>query len=149
MRFLSSSISTLGLVVATSVAVSAAAGPIVVPASAVAFTPGTGDDAGTQVAVLAGDPSKSGPYTMRIKLPAGFAFAPHSHGNAERVTVMSGTLLVGLGPKIEPSKMKAMPAGSFAVIPAGLVHYAKARAESVLQIDGDGPATTHMLGHKM
>ncbi len=82
-------------------------------------------------------------------MPASFAYSPHSHGKAQRLTVMSGILLVGLGSTVVPGKMKAMPAGSFVVMPAGLVHYARARDATILQIDGDGPATTHMLGHKM
>lgn len=149
MRILLGSISTFALVFGSGLVASAATAPTVVPASAVAFKSGTGESAGTQVAVLAGDPSKAGPYTMRLKLPAGFAFAPHSHGEAERVTVMSGTMLVGLGPKVEPAKMKTLAAGSFAIMPAGLVHYAKASTATVLQIDGNGPATTHMMDHKM
>ena len=40
---------------------------------------------------LIGDPSKPGPYTIRLKFPAGFKVAPHTHPDSREVTVLSGT----------------------------------------------------------
>src|SRR4029077_4323417 len=34
---------------------------------------------GAKFAVLAGDPGKTGPYVVRLKLPDGYKFAPHWH----------------------------------------------------------------------
>src|SRR5205085_10153718 len=34
---------------------------------------------GAQIAVLSGDPSKEGLYVIRLKTPAGYKVAPHSH----------------------------------------------------------------------
>lgn len=127
---------------------SAASAPTIVTPSAVAWTPGTGDDAGSMVAVLDGNPTKAGPYTIRIKLPAGARYAPHMHAAIENVTVISGTILVGLGDTMNVATMKPLPAGSFASIPAGLHHYAMAKGATVLQISGIGPDKTTMLGAK-
>src|SRR6202790_4364295 len=53
---------------------------------------------GAQLAVLEGDPmASSGDYTVRIKMPDGYKFAPHFHPLRENVTVLSGTLKVGMG----------------------------------------------------
>ena len=38
-----------------------------------------------------------GPYVVRLKIPAGFTIAPHTHPNDENVTVLSGTFAIGTG----------------------------------------------------
>jgi hypothetical protein len=50
---------------------------------------------GAQVALLEGNPSKEGPFMLRIKLPDGFRVLPYTHPKDERVTVISGTLYLG------------------------------------------------------
>src|SRR5947209_3059540 len=52
---------------------------------------------GSQMAVLEGDPSKPGPFLLRLKLPDGFRVMPHTHPKDERVTVLAGTLYLGHG----------------------------------------------------
>ena len=59
---------------------------------------------GGLTAVLSGDPSKPGEYTLRAKLPAGYKIAPHWHPTAEHVTVLSGTVAFGMGTR--PSRRK-------------------------------------------
>src|SRR5438309_10821936 len=46
--------------------------------------------AGAQFAVVAGDPTKAGPFVVRIKAPDGYRIMPHWHPTAETVTVLSG-----------------------------------------------------------
>src|SRR5207249_2738091 len=67
--------------------------------------------AGTKVAVIEGDPSKDGFFTMRVKLPIGFKIPPHWHPATEHVTVISGVFYLGFGDKFDESKGAAMPAG--------------------------------------
>lgn len=119
----------------------AATAPVITTPDATNWTAGTGGYAGTQMAVLLGDPTKSGMYIMRVKLPAGTSFPPHVHGGTENVTVISGTLLVGLGKTADQSQMKALPAGTFVSVPPNLPHYAMAKEETVVQIEGIGPET--------
>lgn len=123
----------------------AQSGPTIVTPATVAWAAGIGPFTGTQIAVVEGDPSKAGPYTVRVKIPDGGRFAPHSHADVEHVTVISGTLLVGLGDAMDVSKMKALDAGSYVVIPSGLHHFAMSRGETVLQIHGTGPSTFDMI----
>src|SRR5437588_6913201 len=55
--------------------------------------PRPGFDPGMKLAVLHGDPGKSGSYTIRLQLPAGYKFPLHWHPSAENLTVVSGTFL--------------------------------------------------------
>ena len=49
--------------------------------------------AGAKLAVVKGDPSKAGDFTVRIKMPANYAVPPHHHPGDETVRVMGdGTL---------------------------------------------------------
>src|SRR3712207_6786477 len=50
---------------------------------------------GAHLAVVRGDPSKEGMYVVRLKVPAGFKIAAHTHPNDENVTVLSGTFNIG------------------------------------------------------
>ena len=95
--------------------------------------------AGAKAAVLAGDPSKVGEFVMRLQLPAGYVIAPHWHPTDELVTVVSGTLAVGMGDKRDDKAAQVLPAGSFAMLPARMHHYAIAKTATVVQVNGDGP----------
>src|SRR5438874_1841789 len=46
---------------------------------------------GAKLALLEGDPTKDGPFVMRLKLPDGYRIPPHTHAKPERLTVISGT----------------------------------------------------------
>jgi quercetin dioxygenase-like cupin family protein len=131
---------------ASQLVASAESSPTIVTPATVAWTAGTGPFTGVRVAVLEGDPAKAGPYTVRLRIPDGGKFAPHSHADIEHVTVLSGTLLVGLGDKMDPSKMKALEAGSYVVIPSRLHHFAMAKGDTILQIHGIGPSSFDMVG---
>ncbi len=95
---------------------------------------------GAQFAVLEGDPAKAGEmYTIRLKAPEGFKIPPHWHPVDEHVTVLSGTVAIGMGEKFDEAAVREMPAGSFAIMPKGMRHFAWARSEVVLQVHGVGP----------
>jgi len=117
-----------------------AAGPLVVTPQQVHWMPGTGALSGTQIAVIDGNPNAPGEYMLRVRMPNGKRLPIHFHGHAERVTVLSGTLLVAVGDKIVPvSKMVALGPGSYANVPPGLHHYAMARGETIFQVSSEGP----------
>jgi quercetin dioxygenase-like cupin family protein len=95
--------------------------------------------AGARLAVLEGDPSKAGPYTMRLAMPAGYRIPPHFHEADEHVTVISGAFQVGMGDTFDQSKLTTLPAGTFGVIPPGMRHFARADKATVIQLHGVGP----------
>ncbi|HET9401477.1 MAG TPA: cupin domain-containing protein, partial [Candidatus Acidoferrales bacterium] len=94
---------------------------------------------GAQMAVVSGDPSKPGPFVIRLKAPAGTVIPPHFHPTTENVTILDGTFSVGMGDKIENAKMMKMESGAFASMPALKHHYAKAMTDTLVQVHGSGP----------
>ncbi len=46
--------------------------------------------AGARAAVVRGDPSKAGPFTIRVDLPDGYQVPPHSHPTSERIKCSRG-----------------------------------------------------------
>lgn len=94
---------------------------------------------GAQLAVLAGDPSKAGEYTVRLRMPNGYRIAPHTHPTDENVTVIQGTFEVGLGERFNASGMKTLASGGFITAPANMAHYAQARGQTIVQVHGMGP----------
>jgi ketosteroid isomerase-like protein len=120
-----------------------AAGPppsqmVMLPASGVTW----GDappvlPAGAKMAVVSGDPGKAGSFAIRLQMPAGYRIAPHWHPTDEHVTVLSGTFGLGMGETF--GSVKDLPAGSYAVLPASMRHYAQAITAATVQVDGMGP----------
>ncbi|HTC94527.1 MAG TPA: cupin domain-containing protein [Terriglobales bacterium] len=94
---------------------------------------------GAQLAVLEGNPMGTGEYTIRIKAPDGYKIAPHWHPRRENVTVVEGTIKVGMGDTFDESKMMSFPAGSFAFLDPSMHHYAMMSGETTVQIHGTGP----------
>jgi quercetin dioxygenase-like cupin family protein len=94
---------------------------------------------GAKIAVLDGDPNKKGSFTIRLQSPDGYKVAPHTHPTAERITVISGTFHLGTGDKFDEAAGREMGAGSFAVMPAGMKHFAWVTGDTVMQIHGEGP----------
>jgi len=94
---------------------------------------------GTEAAVLYGDPSKEGPFALRVRLPANARIPPHTHPAHEIVTVISGTFRLGSGEVEDKTKTQALPAGSFFAFPPGSVHFAYVDEETVVQVTTTGP----------
>jgi quercetin dioxygenase-like cupin family protein len=94
---------------------------------------------GARIAVLEGDPTKEGPFVMRVKVPDGYQIPPHTHPKPERLTVISGTFNLGMGDKFDTSAGMEMPAGSYGTWPAGMKHFAWAKGETIVQLHGEGP----------
>src|SRR5437764_15079009 len=88
---------------------------------------------GALVALLEGDPTKEGPFVIRVKLPDGYRVPPHTHPKTERLTVISGTFYIGMGDKFDQIATRPMPAGAYG--------YLASRNEAFrLGQGGDGPA---------
>ncbi|MEX0720937.1 MAG: cupin domain-containing protein [Balneolaceae bacterium] len=94
---------------------------------------------GAEFAVLEGNPSEEGVFTMRIKMPDGYEISPHSHPNVERVTVLSGTFLLGSGEQMDKENVETLEAGSYTSMPPEMVHYAITDGETVIQLTSIGP----------
>jgi quercetin dioxygenase-like cupin family protein len=95
--------------------------------------------AGAKIAVLEGDPTKPGPFVMRIKLPDGYRIPPHTHPKPERVTVISGSFHLGMGDKFNPKHAQELTAGTFGTWPPNMKHFVWVEGETIVQFHGEGP----------
>jgi ChrR-like protein with cupin domain len=96
--------------------------------------------AGMEQVNLLGNPSKPGPYTIRLKFPAGYRLAPHMHPDSREVTILSGTWYTGYGEKFDAAALKALPAGSFYTEPGNVAHFVEVREPVMIQVSGIGPS---------
>ena len=94
---------------------------------------------GSKLAVIAGDPSQPGPFIVRAQLPAGYKIAPHWHPAVEQVTVLSGTIAMGMGDKWDDAALKTLATGGFISLPAEMRHYLSSKTASTIQVQGYGP----------
>jgi hypothetical protein len=94
---------------------------------------------GSKMAVLEGNPKTDGMFTMRVRIPAGSAIAPHWHPRQERVTVLVGAVDLGFGSVANKSSFTRYRAGSFYVNPPRVMHYLFFPEAAEMQITGDGP----------
>ena len=101
--------------------------------------------AGAKFAVLEGDPSKEGFFVMRAVLPANYQIPPHWHPGIERITVLSGTMYMGTGEQFDESAGQALPAGTYAAMPAGMRHFAYTKGEATIQLGTNGPWAINYL----
>lgn len=95
---------------------------------------------GAQFAVIKGDPNKPGPFTIRLKFPPNYKIPAHKHPSFEHITVISGSLHMGMGEQLEQTKGVALPVGSFAYGPEEQYHFAwTTDEETIVQIQSQGP----------
>jgi quercetin dioxygenase-like cupin family protein len=93
-----------------------------------------------RLAVVVGNPSKPGPYVIRVKAPGGTKLMPHRHPEDRIYTVMSGVFYIGLGEAFEGNRVEAFPPGSVVILPGNTPHFHWAMSgEYVTQITAIGP----------
>jgi quercetin dioxygenase-like cupin family protein len=136
-------------VLATPIALGAQAAPtaptagqvIVAHAPTLTWAPGPPSlPPGAQFVLLEGNPAEAVPLTLRLRFPPNYRVPPHWHSVIEHVTVLSGTLNVGMGDRAAYAGGTGLAAGSFAVMPAKMVHHAWAGPDGVtFQLHSVGP----------
>jgi hypothetical protein len=96
--------------------------------------------ASARLAVVVGEPSAKGPYTVRVKVPHGVKLMPHRHQEDRVYTVISGVFYIGLGDQFDAAKLQAYPPGAVVVLPGDTPHFHWAKSgEYVTQVSGLGP----------
>ena len=102
---------------------------------------------GAKTVVLEGNPKKEGVFTIRMKFPSHYVLPAHVHPKDERVTVLSGSINVGIGDKLDKKNAMHYTAGCFYVNPAGIHHYVFTGDEDVvIQLTGIGPWEIEFIG---
>ncbi len=95
---------------------------------------------GAKSAIVVGDPTKKGVFIAWLKFPANYPIPPHTHPFTEVVTVLSGQLGNGMGPKLDKSKGEVLNAGSSFVLPTGHTHYVwTTDKETIVELIATGP----------
>lgn len=104
---------------------------------------GTSGVAGIRTTVLSGDPTKPGPYTIRLSIPAHTTIQAHTHRDDRSAVVVSGTWYFGYGRVASEAATKALPPGSFYTEPGGVAHFALTKTDPVVvYLTGFGPTDT-------
>jgi hypothetical protein len=94
---------------------------------------------GAKVAVVSGDPTKAGPFAIRIDMPPDYAIRPHHHPTIEEVHLIEGTLHLGHGPKWDEQAMKAVSPDQPVSMPAKQPHFVHAASRVVVEVRSTGP----------
>ena len=100
---------------------------------------------GIKLAVLHGDPSKKGDYTIRLRFPDNYMVPPHWHPGGEHVTILQGSFSLGMGETFDRSALKTYGPGDFLYAPAKMPHFATVKGETVVQLHGEGPFGVNLV----
>ena len=95
--------------------------------------------AGAKMAVVSGDPTKAGMFTVELAMPDGYRLQPHFHPTDETVEVKQGTFVFGMGDTFDLAKAKPMKVGDKGTIAANMHHYAAAKGATVVDVTAMGP----------
>ena len=101
--------------------------------------PPAGLPSGSRFAVVSGDPTKPGPFTVRIDLPPDYAVRPHFHPSSEELQVLEGTLHLGHGKRWDEKAFKTVSPDQPVTIAAKDPHFVHAASRVLLEIRSTGP----------
>jgi len=106
----------------------------------VRFAPFAAFPEGAQIAPVVGDPTRPGPYVVRVRVAGGVRLMPHRHPEDRVYTVISGIFYIDFGETFDAAKLKAYGPGSVVVLPGNTPHFHWAMSgEYVTQVSGSGP----------
>jgi quercetin dioxygenase-like cupin family protein len=95
--------------------------------------------AGAQLAVVSGDPMAAGNYVVQLSMPAKYMIPAHWHPTDEHIKVVKGAFKVGMGDKMDMTKMKTLNPGDTVTAPAKMHHYAATDVATIVEVSGMGP----------
>ncbi len=102
-----------------------------------------------RLAVVVGEPSKEGPYTIRVHVPHDVKLMPQRHPEDRVYTVISGVFYIGLGDQFDANKLQAYPPVAVAVLPGDSPHFLWAKSgEYITQVTAIGPLGLEYLDPK-
>jgi quercetin dioxygenase-like cupin family protein len=94
---------------------------------------------GVKIAVIEGPLNAPVPVMFRLKFPANYKVPPHWHPGVEHITIISGTLNMGMGDTFDMTKTRALTPGSVAIMPAETHHFVWTNEEAIGQVHSTGP----------
>lgn len=104
---------------------------------------------GAKFVLLEGDPASGKIFTMRVFLPPKYLIPFHFHDGDERVTVLEGSVEIGIGDTPESAFITRFQEDGYYMTPPPLKHFVRAGPEGcVLQLTGLGPWSIHYVDPK-
>jgi quercetin dioxygenase-like cupin family protein len=100
---------------------------------------------GMTIAILSGNPDKPGPFTLRLRMPAGTTIAPHTHAQDENVTVLQGAIVHETGNTLDRTHGMALGTFGFVFLPADMPHSLWSTDGAEIQVSGTGPFGVHYI----
>jgi quercetin dioxygenase-like cupin family protein len=100
---------------------------------------------GVKISVIEGPLNQSVPIMFRLKFPPNFKVPPHWHPGIEHITIISGTLHMGIGDVFDASKTRALKAGSISIMQPGTHHYVWTEEETIGQVHSIGPWSVNYI----
>jgi hypothetical protein len=94
---------------------------------------------GVAMAVVSGDPAKTGLFSVLLKLPPDQIIAPHWLAVDADSVVLRGSYQLGSGDAFDAGKLQAVNAGQMVHIPAQAHQFGQAKGPTVLLLYGVGP----------
>ena len=95
---------------------------------------------GTQIVLLNGDPSKPGPFVLRVKFPPNTVVFAHRHATPENLTVLAGEFYHEVGEKVDKTRGDRVGPGGFVYLPSMTPHALwTTDATTIVQVTGTGP----------
>jgi quercetin dioxygenase-like cupin family protein len=102
-----------------------------------------------RLAVVVGQPSENGPYTIRVKVPRGVKLMPHRHPEDRIYTVISGIFYIGLGDQFDAGKLATYPPGTVIILPGNTSHFHWAKSSDyITQVTAIGPLGIEYINPK-
>jgi quercetin dioxygenase-like cupin family protein len=101
-----------------------------------------GFPSGVQASVVAGDPSRTGLFSMLLKLPAGQAISPRSFSADENIVCLRGTIQFGEGATVDLSKLQTLNPGVVVHVPAEKPYFVQTKDSTIVLLYGTGPLST-------
>jgi quercetin dioxygenase-like cupin family protein len=99
---------------------------------------------------LAGLRTQPGFFVERSWFPAGYKGMPHVHNGDLYVTILEGSVYIGMGNRLDTTiDTKPYGPGSFVIIPADQPHYEWFAEPCLMQIEGMGPNETWYVSDRV
>ena len=99
---------------------------------------------GVKIALIEGRLDQPVPIMFRLKFPAKFKVPSYWHSGIEHMTVISGTLHLGVGSDTDLSQTRTLGPGSISIMQPQSPHFMWTNEETVVQVTapGRGPCIT-------
>ena len=94
---------------------------------------------GAKITVLHGNPGGPGGFVLRLQFPDGYQIPVHWHPTGENVTVVSGSVALGMGNVFDANALHAYGPGDIVYLPPSQSHYGQAHGATIVQVNGRGP----------